>query len=171
MASRVRFVFALTCPDPTPIRHIAVGLDPRRSVGAGASMAHQAVRPNLPRLSLKPCLSRETHTTGTCACTRNAPTAPPAVGRVRDRIGSLGYSLKRARLQTGLRLLEYSYSLFCSGGMQGHIVMGPPHRKNCCLPRKSKGPEAGFRSCINLHFNLTVSTKPFLVMKTLWSPC
>src|SRR5438105_8590751 len=62
------------------------------------------------------------------------------VGRARDRVGSLGYSLKRARLQTVLSLLEYPYSLFCTGGTQPHIVMAPPHPKNCYLPGKGRVP-------------------------------
>jgi hypothetical protein len=77
-------------------------------------------------------------------------------------MGSLNYSLKRARLQTGLSLLEYPYSLFCSGGTQPHIVMGPPHRKKLLSASKSKGPpEAGFRWCTNLRFNTPVAAVPF----------
>ena len=100
-------------PGGALIRHIAVGLDARRAVDAGAAMAHQAVRQTYSAYLRNPASARNT-TSRQLRLYSNTPIAPLSVGRVRDGIGSLGYSLKRARLQTGLSLLEYPHSPFCS---------------------------------------------------------
>lgn len=139
----------MACPDPPPIRHIAVGLDCPQDRRCRGCYGPSSRPPNYSAYLRNPASARNT-TSRQLRLYLNTPIAPLPVGRVRDRMGSLGYSLKRARRQTGLSLLEYPYSLFYSSATQPHIVMGPPHRKKLLSASKSKGPlEAGFRPCTN----------------------
>src|SRR5271156_4674706 len=80
------------------------------------------------------------------------------VGRVRNRMGS---SLKRARLQTGLNLLEYPYSLFCSTE-RSRISSWVLRIEKTLIFSKSKGPLKRVSDRVQtLHFNTTVPVMPF----------
>jgi hypothetical protein len=118
-SSRWHLAFVLPSPWPARRRSDTAQRCPAgcpQAVEAGAAMAHRAV-PEPPTPIPETLPQRETQAAGNCACTQNTPIAP----------------------RPGLcaEILVFSLLFY---GTQPHIIVGPPHRKNCCLPRKTRAP-------------------------------